>query len=69
MRLIVLECCLGIAALVFVFMMGAIAWHRAWRPELNWSGSAWCEYLWCAVPWIMATVAAAPAVRLIVSNH
>ena len=69
MRLLVLECCLGMAALLFVIMMGAIASHRAWRPELNRSGSAWSEYLWCAIPWIMGTLAAVPAVRLIVSNH
>jgi heme/copper-type cytochrome/quinol oxidase subunit 2 len=65
-RLILLEVCAGITALLFLIMLAEIARHRAQRRcEGMGNASAMSEYLWAAVPWAILTVCALPAVRLI----
>ena len=70
MRLILLEVCAGITALLFLVMLAEIARYRAQRRSegLN-NVPAMSEYLWSVVPWVMLTVSALPAVRLIVTGH
>ena len=70
MRLILLEFCAGIAALIFLVMLATIARHRAQRrSEGANNATAMSEYLWALVPWVILTVCALPAVRLIVTVH
>ena len=70
MRLILLEVCAGITALLFLVMLTGIARHRARRRcEGANSVAALSEYLWAVVPWVMLTACALPAVRLIVTGH
>jgi heme/copper-type cytochrome/quinol oxidase subunit 2 len=70
MRLILLEVCAGITALLFLVMLGEIARHRARRrSEGANSVGAMSEYLWAVVPWVILTACALPAVRLIVKGH
>jgi heme/copper-type cytochrome/quinol oxidase subunit 2 len=67
-RLILLQICVGITALVFLVMLAGIARHRAQRRcEGATDVAAMSEYLWAVVPWVMVTVCALPAVRLILS--
>jgi heme/copper-type cytochrome/quinol oxidase subunit 2 len=69
-RLILLEVCVGITALLFLVMLAAIARHRAQgRSEGANNTSAMSDYLWAVVPWVMLTVCALPAVRLIATLH
>jgi heme/copper-type cytochrome/quinol oxidase subunit 2 len=69
-RLILLEVCAGIAALVFLVMLTGIARHRAQRrSEGAHNVTAMSEYLWATVPWVILTVCALPAVRLIATLH
>jgi heme/copper-type cytochrome/quinol oxidase subunit 2 len=69
-RLILLEVCAGIAALLFLVMLAEIARHRAQRrSEGANSATAMSEYLWAVVPWVILTACALPAVRLIVKGH
>lgn len=68
MRLIVLELCLAIAAVVFLTMLAGIASHRRQsRGHGTLSRSALGDYLWAIIPWIMAAAAAWPAVSRIVA--
>jgi heme/copper-type cytochrome/quinol oxidase subunit 2 len=68
-RLIVLEVCAGIVALLFIVMLVATASHRArLRAGGEYPASALAEYGWAVVPWIMVAAAALPAVRLIVAT-
>ena len=70
MRLILLEICAGITALLFLVMLTEIARHRAQRrSEGANSPTAMSEYLWAVVPWVILTVCALPAVRLIAIRH
>ncbi len=70
MRLILLEICVGITALLFLVMLTGIARHRAQRrSEGANNATAVSEYLWAAVPWVILTVCALPAVRLIATLH
>ena len=70
MRLIVLEFCAGITALVFLGMLAQIARHRARRRSEGANNvAAVSEYLWAVIPWVILTVCALPAVRLIVTRH
>jgi heme/copper-type cytochrome/quinol oxidase subunit 2 len=69
-RLILLEVCAGITALLFLLMLAAIARHRAQlRSEGANNIAAMSEYLWAVVPWVMLAACALPAVRLIVTGH
>jgi heme/copper-type cytochrome/quinol oxidase subunit 2 len=69
-RLILLVVCAGVTALLFLVMLAEIARHRAQRRSggLN-NIPAISEYLWAVVPWVMLTVCALPAARLIVTGH
>jgi heme/copper-type cytochrome/quinol oxidase subunit 2 len=70
MRLILLEVCAGITALLFLVMLAEIARHRARRrSEGSNDVAAMSEYLWAVVPWVILTAFALPAVRLIVTRH
>ena len=70
MRLILLEFCAGITALLFLVTLAAIARHRAQRRfEGANIPTAMSEYLWAVVPWVMLTACALPAVRLIATLH
>ena len=68
MRIAALAVC-GIAALVFLSMLGAIARHRA-RACLNrdYAATAVSEYVWATVPWLMIIACALPAIRLIAAG-
>jgi hypothetical protein len=69
-RLILLEVCAGITALLFLVMLAGIARHRAQRrSEGAHNVAAMSEYLWAVVPWVMLTACAFPAARLIVAGH
>jgi heme/copper-type cytochrome/quinol oxidase subunit 2 len=69
-RLILLEVCAGITALLFLVMLAEIARYRAQRrSEGADNATAMSEYLWAAVPWVILTVCALPAVRLIATLH
>jgi heme/copper-type cytochrome/quinol oxidase subunit 2 len=69
-RLILLEVCAGITALVFLVMLTGIARHRAQRRSEGTNNvPAMSEYLWAVIPWVMLTACALPAVRLIVAGH
>jgi heme/copper-type cytochrome/quinol oxidase subunit 2 len=69
-RLILLEVCVGITALLFLVMLAGIARHRAQRrSEGANNATAMSEYLWAVVPWVMLTACALPAVRLILTGH
>jgi heme/copper-type cytochrome/quinol oxidase subunit 2 len=68
MRLIALDLCIGIAGLVFLTSLIAIARHRLrQRAEGSHHGTALNEYLWTLIPWLMVIASAWPAVRLIMS--
>jgi heme/copper-type cytochrome/quinol oxidase subunit 2 len=69
MRLIALEVCAGVAALLFITALVAIAAHRVHRSDGPGRGTALAEFVWAVVPWIMVVAAALPAVRLIVAKH
>jgi heme/copper-type cytochrome/quinol oxidase subunit 2 len=69
-RLILLQVCVGITALLFLVMLAGIARHRARRRSEGANNStAMSEYLWAVVPWVILTACALPAVRLIVTGH
>jgi heme/copper-type cytochrome/quinol oxidase subunit 2 len=69
-RLILLDVCAGITALLFLVMLAGIARHRAQRrSEGANNATAMSEYLWAVVPWVILTACALPAVRLIVKGH
>ena len=69
MRLIALEVCGVIAALVLVAMLGAIARHRApWRPHREHHTTVFAEYVWALTPWLILAAGVLPAVRLIVAR-
>jgi heme/copper-type cytochrome/quinol oxidase subunit 2 len=69
-RLILLEVCAGITALLFLVMLAEIARHRAQRrSEGTNNATAMSEYLWAVVPWVILTACALPAGRLIVKGH
>ena len=68
MRLIVLEVCAGVAALLFLVTLAATASHRArLRAGGAYPAPALAEYLWMVVPWVIFAAGAFPAVRLIVA--
>ena len=70
MRLIILEVCAGITALLFLVMLAGTARHRAQRRSEGANNvAAMSEYLWAVVPWVMLAACALPAVRLIVTGH
>jgi heme/copper-type cytochrome/quinol oxidase subunit 2 len=69
-RLILLEVCAGITALLFLVMLAEIARHRAQcRSEGTNNATAMSEYLWAVVPWVILTACALPAAQLIVKGH
>jgi heme/copper-type cytochrome/quinol oxidase subunit 2 len=69
-RLMLLEVCAGITALLFLVMLAEIARHRAQRRSEGANNVApMSEYLWAMVPWVMLTACALPAVLLIVTGH
>lgn len=69
MRLILLQVCAAGTALLFLVMLTEIARHRAQqRSEGTDNPTAMSEYLWAAVPWVILTACALPAVRLIASQ-
>jgi heme/copper-type cytochrome/quinol oxidase subunit 2 len=69
-RLILLDVCAVITALLFLVMLGGIARHRAQRRSQGANNlAAMSEYLWAVVPWVILTACALPAVRLIVKGH
>jgi len=68
MRVVVLECCVGIAIVLFLIMMTAIARHRARGLGTQSLGSTVAEYVWAVIPWLMGVGAAIPAARLIFAN-
>ena len=61
--------CGSIALLVFLAMLRSIARHRA-RPYPNRAcgATAFAEYAWAAIPWLMVVACALPAARLIVAG-
>ena len=65
MRLIVLQILGGIAALVYLAMLAAIARHRLQSDPQTTRSPALAEYLWATIPWLMIISAAIPAVRQI----
>jgi|HubBroStandDraft_5_1064220.scaffolds.fasta_scaffold692775_2 hypothetical protein len=68
MRLIVLEALAVVAALEFLVMLRAIASHRtAPSADASLQGSAFSEYLWALVPWLMMAACVLPSVRRIVA--
>jgi heme/copper-type cytochrome/quinol oxidase subunit 2 len=70
MRLILLEFCVAITALLFLVMLAGVARHRGQRrSEGTNNGTAISEYLWAVVPWVILTACALPAVRLIATRH
>ena len=70
MRIITLQVCGTITALVLVVMLIATARHRAQsRHQGMRHTSALAEYTWAAIPWLMVAVCALPAVQRIVSGH
>jgi heme/copper-type cytochrome/quinol oxidase subunit 2 len=67
-RLIVLEVCAGIVALLFLATPATTASHRArHRAGGAYPASALAEYLWAMVPWVILAEGALPAVRLILA--
>ena len=69
MRLILLQVCAVITALLFLVMLTEIARHRAQhRCEGTGNAPAMSEYLWAVIPWVILTACALPAVRLIASQ-
>ena len=64
MRLIALEVCAGIVALLFLISLAAMAAHHAKRRRFQGLRQAvpLKEYLWAVVPWVMVAAAAFPAV-------
>jgi heme/copper-type cytochrome/quinol oxidase subunit 2 len=69
-RLILLDFCVGITALLFLVTLAEIARHRAQRrSEGANNATAMSEYLWAVVPWVIITACALPAVRLIATLH
>jgi heme/copper-type cytochrome/quinol oxidase subunit 2 len=69
MRLIVLEFIAVIAALVFLGMLGAIATHRSTAGSQGLRHhSAWSEYLWALVPWLMMAACVLPSVRRLLAS-
>jgi hypothetical protein len=68
MRRIALESLAVIAALVFLSMLRAIGLHRsAARSAVSGQTSAWSEYVWATVPWLMMGACVFPAVRRILA--
>ncbi|MEJ0085188.1 MAG: hypothetical protein WDO72_05880 [Pseudomonadota bacterium] len=69
MRLIVLELCMGVAAVMFVTMLGTLAMHRARRRASDLAARpAPSEYLWAVIPWALIAACALPAVRIAVAG-
>lgn len=69
MRLIALKACGVIAVLVLVAMFGAIARHRVpSRTHGAHDTTAFAEYVWAAIPWLIFAAGVLPAVRLIVAR-
>lgn len=68
MRLIILEICGGIALLVFVAMLAAIARHRVHGSSQTNRPPALAEYLWATIPWLMIISSAMPAVRQVIAS-
>lgn len=68
MRLIILEICGGIAVLLFLAMLAAIARHRLHGSSQRNRASALAEYLWATIPWLMLISSAIPAVRQIAAS-
>lgn len=68
MRLIGLTICGGIALLVFLAMLAAIARHRRLGQPQTSRGNALAEYLWATIPWLMIIACAMPAARQVVAS-
>lgn len=68
MRLIILQICGGIAILIFLAMLAAIARHRLHAPSERNRPPALTEYLWASIPWLMIISSAIPAVRQIAAS-
>ena len=63
MRLIVLEVCASIAALLFLTSLAAMAaYHAKRRLQGVRHAVPLKEYLWAVVPWVMVAACALPAV-------
>ena len=70
MRIITLQVCGAVAALVLAAMLSAIARYRAQsRSRGICQTNALVEYAWAAIPWLMVAVCALPAVQRIVAGH
>jgi heme/copper-type cytochrome/quinol oxidase subunit 2 len=65
MRLMILEVCGAIAALLFVTMLAATASHALRCSEGASGAKALIECLWAVVPWVILAACALPAVRRI----
>jgi len=69
-RLIILDACIGIAAMLFVVTMVAVARDRSRRrAEGDRVMAAIAEYSWSITPWVMVAAAAFPAVRMVAAAH
>jgi len=71
MRLIVLTICGGVAILVFLAMLAAIARYR--KQSLSGTSptnrfAAFAEYLWAMIPWLMMVSCAIPAARQVIAS-
>lgn len=64
MRLILLEICAAMAALLFVAVIAAIAGHRGKRRSEGGLHQPLSEYAWAVVPWLLMVGSAFPAVSL-----
>ena len=69
MRILTLQVCGAITALVLVAMLSAIARHRAQNRRRGICQTmALVEYAWAAIPWLMVAVCALPAVQRILGG-
>ena len=69
MRILTLQVCGAITALVLVAMLSAIARYRAQNRRRGiCQTTALVEYAWAAIPWLMVAVCALPAVQRIVGG-
>lgn len=70
MRLIVLDVCIGVTAVLFVLTMIAVARDRNRRRAVGDRViTAFAEYAWAMTPWLMVAAAALPAVRTVAAAH
>jgi hypothetical protein len=64
-RVIALELCVAIAALLFLAMMAGVARHGARQPSSGGKrAAALSDLVWAAVPWALVVGGALPAIRV-----